>query len=135
MPPAALTLTSGATFARSRATSSRVAPPLEKPVEVLMKSQPQALTILHRRIFSSSVSRQHSMMTFRILPRVASRTAAISLATSSQLPSLTMETLMTMSISSAPFSMAFFASKALTAEVLYPLGKPMTVQSFRASPT
>ena len=34
MPPAALIFTWGATFALNRATSSRVAPAVEKPVEV-----------------------------------------------------------------------------------------------------
>ena len=36
MPPAAFTFTWGPQYWRSRATSSRVAPPVEKPVEVLM---------------------------------------------------------------------------------------------------
>ena len=83
-----------------------------------MYSAPLSETMRHRRIFSSSVSRQHSMMTFRSLPSVALRTAAISAATWSQAPSLTMERLMTMSISSAPFFTASAASKALAAEVM-----------------
>ena len=37
---------------------------------------------------------------------------------------------MTMSISSAPFSMAFLASNALSSEVLAPKGKPITVHTF-----
>ena len=36
MPPAALIFTLGPTWAAKRATSSRVAPPVPKPVEVLM---------------------------------------------------------------------------------------------------
>ena len=89
MPPAALTLTeAGGQFSRMSFTSSRVAPPLEKPVEVLMKSAPQSATMRHMCIFSSSVSRQHSIITLRIFPRVASRTARISFATSTQQPSL-----------------------------------------------
>ena len=135
MPPAAFTFTVSGQLSRISFTSSRVAPPLLKPVEVLMKSAPQSETILHRWTFSSSVSRQHSMITFRILPRVASRTARMSLATSTQQPSFTMERLITMSISSAPLRMASAASKALAAEVIYPLGKPMTVHSVSLSPT
>ena len=105
-------------MARMSFTSSRVAPPLEKPVEVLMKSAPQSATMRHMCIFSSSVSRQHSIMTLRIFPRVASRTARMSFATSTQQPSLTMERFITMSISSAPFFIASAASKALTALVM-----------------
>lgn len=75
------------------------------------------------------------MMTLRMRPRLTSRTARISAATSSQQPSLTMARLMTMSTSSAPLRMASAASNALTAGVLYPFGKPMTVQMRRRSPT
>jgi hypothetical protein len=39
-PPEALTPMTGPTVRRIRATSSTVAPPLEKPVEVLTKSAP-----------------------------------------------------------------------------------------------
>ena len=39
-------------------TSSKVAPPVENPVEVLIKSAPEASTIWHILRFSSSVSRR-----------------------------------------------------------------------------
>ena len=45
------------------------------------------------------------MMTFRIWPRVVSRTAMMSFSTSCQQPSFTMDRSITMPISSAPFSM------------------------------
>ena len=83
MPPAALTLTWSSQQARSSATSSRVAPPVEKPVLVLMKSAPESETMRQRRRFSSSVSRQHSMMTFSSLPLQAAFTALISASRSS----------------------------------------------------
>ena len=118
MPPAALTLTWSSQQARSSATSSRVAPPVEKPVLVLMKSAPESETMRQRRRFSSSVSRQHSMMTLRMWPSVARRTAAMSSATASQSPSLTMARLMTMSTSSAPLATASAASKAFAAVVM-----------------
>ena len=80
-----------------------------------MKSAPHSETIVHMRIFSSSVSRQHSIMTLSTLPRHERRTAFISSATSSQQPSLTMERFMTISISSAPFATASAASNAFAA--------------------
>ena len=42
---------------------------------------------------------------------------------------------MTMSISSAPLRMASSVSNTLTSGVVYPLGKPTTVQIFRLPPT
>ena len=81
MPPAALMRTLGPTFLANRATSSKVAPPLEKPVEVLMKSAPASVTSLHMVTFSSSVSRQVSMMTFNTSAPQAAFRALISLST------------------------------------------------------
>ena len=71
------------------------------------------------------------MMTFRGRPRQAALTPAISWARSFQFRSFTQPRLMTMSISRAPFSTASLVSKILAAIVLYPLGKPMTVQIFK----
>ena len=71
------------------------------------------------------------MMTFRGRPRQAAFTPAISSASSFHFRSLTQPMLITMSISLAPFSTASLVSKILAAMVLYPLGKPMTVQIFR----
>ena len=100
-----------------------------------MKSAPASVTILHMRIFSSSVSRQVSMMTLRILPLQAFLMASISLRTFLSLPALSRPILMTISISSAPLAMASVVSNTLTAVVVLPLGKPMTVQIFILSPT
>ena len=68
MPPAAFTPKSGPTVSRIRRTSSTVAPPVEKPVDVLTKSAPPSTVRRLARTFSSSVSRQHSMMTLRCAP-------------------------------------------------------------------
>ena len=46
-------------------TSANVAPSVENPVDVLMYSAPAFVTISHILIFSSSVSRQFSMITSR----------------------------------------------------------------------
>ncbi len=118
MPPAALIFTWGATCLAKRATSSRVAPPPAKPVEVLIYSAPEAETISHSLIFSSSVSRHVSIITLSRRPRQASFTALISWRRSSHLRSFTQPMLMTMSISSAPLSTASPASKHLAAVVL-----------------
>ena len=72
LPPAALTFTAASTCARISLTSAKVAPAVENPVEVLMYSAPARVTISHIFIFSSSVSRQVSIMTFRIFPLQAS---------------------------------------------------------------
>ena len=81
MPPAALIFTWGATWALKRATSSRVAPPPPKPVEVLMYSAPESDTTRHISIFSASVSIQVSMITFSSLPWQAAFTARSSSST------------------------------------------------------
>ena len=57
MPPEALTPQRPPATPRSRATSAGVAPPVEKPVEVLMKSAPAWMAISAPRSFSSTVSR------------------------------------------------------------------------------
>ena len=68
MPPAALTLTFFPTWVFISFTSANVAPSVENPVDVLMYSAPAFVTISHILIFSSSVSRQFSMITFKIRP-------------------------------------------------------------------
>ena len=67
-PPLAFTPTTGPTARRMSATSSTVAPPLLKPVEVFTKSAPAALQSSLARTISSLVSRQVSRMTFRRAP-------------------------------------------------------------------
>ena len=74
MPPAALTFTRGSTCPRIRRTSSTVAPPLEKPVEVLTKSGSTSLAISQSLSFSPWVSRQFSKITLETAP--TSRQAA-----------------------------------------------------------
>ena len=54
-PPAALIFTLGPMYFLNSSTSSFVAPPVPKPVEVLIKSAPALVTALHMAIFSSSV--------------------------------------------------------------------------------
>ena len=82
-----------------------------------MKSASDWETMSHMRIFSSSVSRQVSMMTLSGWPAQAALIALISASTSSSRPSLSMPMLMTMSTSSAPFFTASAASKTFTAVV------------------
>src|SRR5690606_15226782 len=118
MPPEALILTPGPTCRRMSSMSRNVAPPCEKPVDVLMKSAPASVTTSHMRTFSSSVSRHVSMMTFTQRLQQAAFTARISASTWSYSPALTRPMLMTMSISSAPLAMASSVSKTLTAVVL-----------------
>ena len=72
---------------------------------------------MHRAIFSSSVSRQVSMMTFKSFPLQAAFTAAISSVIFSHRPSFAQPMLMTMSTSSAPFATASEAMKHLAAVV------------------
>ena len=66
MPPEALTPNFGPTVSRINFTSSTVAPPVLKPVEVLTKCAPLSTTSWQARIFCSSVSRQVSKMTFTV---------------------------------------------------------------------
>ena len=128
MPPAALTLTFFPTWVFISFTSANVAPSVENPVDVLMYSAPAFVTISHILIFSSSVSRQVSMITFKIRPLHVSWIRRISSSISSYFPSFKCPILMTISISEAPFAMASFVSKTFAALVLYPFGNPMTVQ-------
>ena len=85
--------------------------------EILLADEPTGAldseTSLQRVIFSSSVSRQVSIMTFRILSPQADLTALISSTMPSKKPSLSIERFMTMSSSSAPFSTASLASSHL----------------------
>lgn len=55
IPPAAFTFTVSLTMLFMSFTSSTVAPPVPKPVEVLMKSGFTSSAISHNLIFSSSV--------------------------------------------------------------------------------
>ena len=136
IPPEAFTPSSSPTTPRMRATSSTVAPPVEKPVEVFTKSAPAFLAHRQAFTFCSSFKRQVSMMTFnRALPRMASATVLISFSTYSQSPSRAAPTEMTMSISWAPFSTHSFASAALMAEGVAPSGKPTTQQVLISVPS
>ena len=81
IPPAAFILTFLPTFFAKSAISSNVAPAFEKPVDVLMKSAPAFVTICHILTFSSSVRRQVSMMTLRILSPHAFLSVLISFST------------------------------------------------------
>ena len=128
IPPAALIFTFSPTYFLNKAISSNVAPDVENPVDVLMKSAPASVTISHILIFSSSVNRHVSMITFNILSPHALFNNAISPLILSKCLSLTSPKLMTISISSAPFNIASFVSYSLTAVVLYPFGNPITVQ-------
>ena len=129
MPPAALTRTPGPTSRASRPTSPGVAPPVEKPVEVLIKSAPAWVTIRHISTFSSRVRRQVSMMTFSTRSPQAALTAFTSSSTSGYFLSRSHPRLITMSISAAPFPMASLVSNTLAAVVVFPFGKPTTVQT------
>ena len=82
-----------------------------------MNSAPALVTISHILIFSSSVRRHVSMITFKILPLHASWICLISSSTSSYLPSFKNPMLITISISSAPFAIASFVSKTFVAVV------------------
>ena len=65
IPPAALTPIVGPTVLRIKATSLTVAPPVENPVEVLTKSALASFASLQARTISSSLSKQHSRITFK----------------------------------------------------------------------
>ena len=84
-PPEAFTPMAGPTVRRMRATSSTVAPPRLKPVEVLTKSAPAGTANWQASTFSSSVSRAVSMMTLHNAPPAcaSATTAAICSATKS----------------------------------------------------
>ena len=62
-------------------------------------------------------------------------TAAISFSTLLQLPVFAQDWLITMSISVAPFLIAFLVSNTFTGTVFSPRGKPITVQTFTFVPS
>ena len=78
-----------------------------------MKSAPDWVTRRHMVIFSSWVSRQVSMMTFKILLPQSFFSSEISFKTAASFFSFRAPMWMTISISSAPFSNAFLVSKEL----------------------
>ena len=86
------------------------------PVEVLTKSAPANIESSDaRRISSGVLSAPDSMMTFSTMSlSISLRMTSTSLAASSYSPVSMRPTLSTMSISSAPFSMAIATSSALT---------------------
>ncbi|CAG5144500.1 Uncharacterised protein [Streptococcus pneumoniae] len=130
-----MTPISDPTVSRINVTSAIVAPPVEKPVDVLTKSAPAFWANWQTTTFSWSVRRQASIMTFTNLSPLASTTARISDSTKAKLPDLRAPTLITISISSAPFWIASFVSNAFTAEVVAPKGKPTTVQTLTSVPS
>ena len=69
-------------------------------------------------------------MTFTNLSPLASTTARISDSTKAKLPDLRAPTLITISISSAPFWIASLVSKAFTAEVVAPKGNLLLYKSW-----
>ena len=83
IPPAAFTFTFVPTYCLISSTSEKVAPAVENPVEVLMNSAPALVTISHILIFSSSVRRHVSMITFKVFPLHASWIFRISCSMSS----------------------------------------------------
>ena len=68
-PPEALTPISGPTVSRISCTSSTVAPPPPKPVEVFTKSAPAAFGSEQPMIFSSRVSSAVSRITLTTVSR------------------------------------------------------------------
>src|SRR5690554_738377 len=131
IPPEALTPYLGPTIFLIRATSSRVAPPVEKPVEVLTKRAPAFLAARQAIIFSSSVRRQVSIITLRIasLLRQISDTVLISFIRVETSLSFNELILLTISISPAPCLIQFSASSPFTSLRLAPSGKPTTEQT------
>ena len=82
-PPEALTPISGPTVSRMSCTSSTVAPPPAKPVDVLTKSAPAALASVLPITFSSRVSSDVSRMTLTSArPAAAWTTPRMSCSTS-----------------------------------------------------
>ncbi|CRG03242.1 Uncharacterised protein [Streptococcus pneumoniae] len=73
-------------------------------------------------------------MTLTVLPFAAVTTLSISSLTSLKRLSFNAPILITISISLAPFSMAFFVSNAFTSLVDAPSGKPMTVHTNTSVP-
>lgn len=128
IPPAALIFVPLEILSAKIFTTWNVAPSVEKPVEVLMKSAFDIDTTLVTLAISSSVNKQVSTITLSNLPSQASFILLISQKMSSHLPSLAHPILITISISAAPSLTACAASAHLISVVLYPLGKPITVQ-------
>ena len=135
MPPEALTFTAALTESLIRRTSSTVAPPVEKPVEVFTNFAPAASAMRQAVIFSSRVSRHVSMMTFTAASGTASTTARISSSTAFASPSLSSPTFMTISVSDAPPAAAVRASKDFASELIAPSGKPTTQQTATVLPS
>ena len=125
-PPDAFTPMSGPTVARIRRTSASVAPPVEKPVDVLTNAAPAAFAARQARRFCPSVSRHVSRMTFTGAGAAAATTAAISACTASHSSPRARPTFMTISISCAPAATAARASNALASAAIAPSGKPTT---------
>jgi len=111
-PPDALTPRLCPTVLLINETSSTVAPPFAKPVEVLTKSAPAFFEARHARTFSSSVSSAVSMMTLSNIPFscAASATARMSSSTAQSSPDFKAPILMTISTSRAPLKIARRAS-------------------------
>ena len=134
-PPDALTPISGPTVFLIKAISSFVAPPVEKPVDVLTKSAPASLASKHALTFSSSLNKQVSIITFKVLPWQACLIALISFNVYASSFSFKREILMTISISSAPSSTAFLVSSTLEYVLVAPKGKPTTVHTKTSLPS
>ncbi|MPM38728.1 hypothetical protein SDC9_85358 [bioreactor metagenome] len=127
-PPLALTPSAAPTVLRMSAISSVVAPPVENPVEVFTNAAPAAFAARQALTFSSSLSRQVSMMTLTMAGAAASTTAAISVCTAAQSPDFAAPMFMTISTSSAPSRTARAASSAFAPLAIAPRGKPTTTQ-------
>ena len=135
MPPDALTPNCGPTVARINLTSAIVAPLVLKPVEVLTKCAPLSTTILQARIFSSSVSRQVSKITFTVRSSAASTTSISSRKTYLSSPAFSRPMFRTTSISCAPSSIAASASNRFVSPDIAPSGKPTTPATFTSEPS
>ena len=127
MPPAALTLQRPPTVLRMSATSCTVAPPVEKPVLVFTNDAPAAIASSQARTICSSLSRQHSRMTFTGWPWAAFTTAEMSSMTYWSSPATRWPPLITMSISEVPSATACAASAAFAGVEHAPRGNPMQV--------
>ena len=126
MPPDALTWHRPSSVSFISRTASTLAPPVEKPVEVLTKAAPASAQIMQARAISSLLSRQVSRITLTGWPAQACTTASISRRTASACPAFSSPMFITMSISSAPDRIASAASNALAAVLIAPEGKPAT---------
>ena len=137
MPPAALTPMSGPTAFRMSRTSSTVAPPAPKPVEVFTKSKPTLFAILQPRTISAFVRLQHSRISFSVTSERNVRHVRTHWRSSASQPAgayLSSRWLTTRSSSSAPAWIASAASKHFVRFVFAPSGKPITVQTLTPLP-